>query len=64
MAWIRRREKSLVEQSKRPVVYQPEALPQTNAPRSNHRRVSSLEVMEPRVLMAADTLWVGGVYFE
>lgn len=32
--------------------------------RSRHSRVHRLEVMEARSLMAADTIWVGGVYFE
>jgi serine-aspartate repeat-containing protein C/D/E len=63
MAWIRRRDKSQTEPSKKHSAASGDAM-SAAAQRSPNRRVSSLEVMEPRTLMATDTLWVGGVYFE
>lgn len=69
MAWIRRREKSPIDSSKPNSVPSADLSVSSMSPspmnhRGPNRRISSLEVMEPRTLMATDTLWVGGVYFE
>ncbi len=62
MAWIRRREKSGKKQTVKQSTQTVSGRPQS--PRATVQRISTLEVMEPRALMAADTIWVGGVYFE
>jgi len=64
MAWMRGRDQNQVETSSKQADTLSETASTPMHSRKNHRRISSLEVMEQRMLMATDTLWVGGVYFE